>query len=198
MNCFLCSLQVFHAIICDPPYGVRAGGRKSGGRKLLNGVVDQYNIPEELKQNHIPSTAPYTLAECLHDLLHVAAKMLVIGGRLVYFYPAAREEYCAEVIPSHPCFQLVANCEQILTRRWSRRLITMLKTSAYSGTLEQEHRRVHEEFKLKHKEFLEESRKKGDIHDIVFATADQVAMLHHDGNKTGKKANRPSYRAKCV
>ncbi|KAB1208238.1 hypothetical protein CJ030_MR7G027349 [Morella rubra] len=34
--------EVFYAIICDPPYGVRAGGCKSGGRKLLRGPVDRY------------------------------------------------------------------------------------------------------------------------------------------------------------
>jgi tRNA (guanine10-N2)-methyltransferase len=25
--------ELFDCIVCDPPYGVRAGGRKSGGRK---------------------------------------------------------------------------------------------------------------------------------------------------------------------
>ena len=65
---------MFDAIICDPPYGVRAGGRKSGGRKLIKGVKGPYTVPDEKRDNHIPSTAPYSLAECVHDLLHLAFK----------------------------------------------------------------------------------------------------------------------------
>ena len=188
------ALQIFDAIICDPPYGVRAGGRKSGGRKLLNGVVEPYTIPDDLKANHIPSTAPYTLAECLHDLLDMSARMLTMGGRLVYFYPAARGEDVVEDIPSHPCFRLVANSEQILTKRWSRRLLTMEKVKEYTKEEEKEHMRMHEEFRENHKEMVEESRK--EIHDLVFAPADQVARLHHEGWE--KKGSRPQYRGKCV
>ncbi|CAI5460715.1 unnamed protein product [Closterium sp. Yama58-4] len=131
--------EMFHAIICDPPYGVRAGGRKSGGRKILNGVTDPYSIADNLKAAHIPSTAPYSLEECLHDLLDTAARLLVIGGRLVYFYPAAREEYVPEEIPGHPCLKLVANSEQILTKRWSRRLVTMVKVAPYSDDMAAAH-----------------------------------------------------------
>ncbi|KAK9096379.1 hypothetical protein Sjap_021876 [Stephania japonica] len=72
--------EIFDAIICDPPYGVRAGGRKSGGRKLLKGAVDPYTVPDDKRTGHIPSTAPYSLAECVHDLLELAARMLVMNG----------------------------------------------------------------------------------------------------------------------
>ncbi|KAG0493195.1 hypothetical protein HPP92_004189 [Vanilla planifolia] len=75
--------EVFDAIICDPPYGVRAGGRKSGGRKLLKGIVGPYTIPDDKRLSHIPSTAPYSLAECINDLLELAARMLVVGGSFV-------------------------------------------------------------------------------------------------------------------
>ncbi|KAL0384519.1 UNVERIFIED_CONTAM: tRNA (guanine(10)-N2)-methyltransferase [Sesamum radiatum] len=106
--------EVFDAIICDPPYGVRAGGRKSGGRKLLKGVIGPYTVPDDKRTDHIPSTAPYSLVECVHDLLDLAARMLVMGGRLVYFYPVLREEDSPEP-PEHPCFELIA--EQILSYR---------------------------------------------------------------------------------
>ncbi|CAI5490509.1 unnamed protein product [Closterium sp. Naga37s-1] len=147
--------EMFHAIICDPPYGVRAGGRKSGGRKILNGVTDPYSIADNLKAAHIPSTAPYSLEECLHDLLDTAARLLVIGGRLVYFYPAAREEYVPEEIPGHPCLKLVANSEQILTKRWSRRLVTMVKVALYSDDMAAAHVAAHEWFRKKQ---IEESK----------------------------------------
>lgn len=63
-------LQVLDAIVGDPPYGVRAGGRKSKcnpDARILN------------RATYIPSTAPYTLTECLSDLLEFAAVLLVVG-----------------------------------------------------------------------------------------------------------------------
>jgi tRNA (guanine10-N2)-methyltransferase len=117
-----------HAIICDPPYGVRAGGRKSGGR--LQDSKPGYEpkpVPEHLRATHIPSTAFYPLAECVADLLDTAAATLVTGGRLVYFFPASLAEDRAEALPAHPCLELVANSQQLLTTRFGRRLITMRK-----------------------------------------------------------------------
>eukprot|EP01018_Ginkgo_biloba_P002321 Gb_29669 [translate_table: standard] len=70
--------EVFDTIICDPPYGVRAGGRKLGARKLLKGVIGPYVIPTDKRRDHIPSTTPYSLVECVHDLLDVASCMRVI------------------------------------------------------------------------------------------------------------------------
>ena len=72
-------MQAFlDAIICDPPYGVRAGGRK--------GVAKAHAVTDS--ESHIPSTDPYSLEECLQDLLHMAAKYLKVGGRAVFFLPA--------------------------------------------------------------------------------------------------------------
>ncbi|GJP70649.1 hypothetical protein CLOP_g1562, partial [Closterium sp. NIES-67] len=158
--------EIFDAIICDPPYGVRAGGRKSGGRKILNGVTDPYSIAEDLKAAHIPSTAPYSLEECLHDLLDTAARLLAIGGRLVYFYPAAREEYLPSDIPGHPCLRLAANSEQILTKRWSRRLVTMVKVERYSDDMAAAHVAAHEWFRKKQIEeskLMRETEEAGDL-----------------------------------
>jgi tRNA (guanine10-N2)-methyltransferase len=67
--CF-CPPQVLDAIVGDPPYGVRAGGRKSKcnpDARIIN------------RATYIPSTAPYTLTECLSDLLEFAAVLLVVG-----------------------------------------------------------------------------------------------------------------------
>uniref|UniRef100_A0A2P2KHB2 Uncharacterized protein MANES_14G165200 n=1 Tax=Rhizophora mucronata TaxID=61149 RepID=A0A2P2KHB2_RHIMU len=125
--------EVFDAIVCDPPYGVRAGGRKSGGRKLLKGAVAPYSVPDDKRTDHIPSTAPYSLVECVHDLLDLAAKMLVMGGRIVYFFPVLRDDDTLETqFPEHPCFKLVAASEQILSTRYSRVLLTMVKPSRFS------------------------------------------------------------------
>ena len=71
--------EVFDAIICDPPYGVRAGGKKS--------VAKEHKVM--CSETHIPSTDPYPFEECLKDLLHLAAKHLKLGARLVFFLPSA-------------------------------------------------------------------------------------------------------------
>ncbi len=67
--------------------------------------------------------------ECLRDLLDMSAKLLRLGGRLVYFMPAAPEVYKEKEIPRHPALRLVANSEQVLSTKFSRRLITMEKVS---------------------------------------------------------------------
>ncbi|KAK8316847.1 hypothetical protein V6Z12_A13G070600 [Gossypium hirsutum] len=162
--------EVFDAIICDPPYGVRAGGRKSGGRKLLKGVIGPYTVPDDKRADHIPSTAPYSLAECVHDLLDLAARMLVIGGRLVFFYPVSREEdSCEDHFPEHPCFELVATSEQILSSRYSRVLLTMVKTSSYTEELALAAWMKHLEFKANHSKWLEEGK---NLHSSVFSPAE--------------------------
>jgi tRNA (guanine10-N2)-methyltransferase len=39
----------------------------------------------------------------------------------------SRDDYSEEKLPMHPCFQLVANSEQVLTTYTSRRLLTLEK-----------------------------------------------------------------------
>mmetsp|Transcript_40151 Transcript_40151/g.89077 ORF Transcript_40151/g.89077 Transcript_40151/m.89077 type:complete len:494 (+) Transcript_40151:82-1563(+) len=116
--------EIFHAIVGDPPYGVRAGGRKS---------VPKPEVEIRDRSTHIPSTDPYTLGECLRDLLDFAARTLLVGGRLVYFFPASVEDYQESEIPTHPALTLIANTEQNLTRRYSRRLMTMQKVNKYDA-----------------------------------------------------------------
>ncbi|MQL85975.1 hypothetical protein Taro_018500 [Colocasia esculenta] len=183
--------EVFDAIICDPPYGVRAGGRKSGGRKLLKGIVGPYTVPEDKKGDHIPSTASYCLAECVHDLLDLSAKMLVMGGRLVYFYPVVRDEgFTSAQFPEHPCFTMIASCEQILSFRYSRNLLTMVKTSAYNGEIAELARKKHLEFKENHLKWMED----GNLHSAVFSPADAQVVASGKSDRDSK----PKYRGKYV
>ncbi|CAN6475742.1 unnamed protein product [Victoria cruziana] len=183
--------EVFDAIICDPPYGVRAGGRKSGGRKLLKGAVDPYTVPDDKRTDHIPSTAPYSLAECVHDLLDLAAQKLVMGGRLVFFYPIAREEGSTEgQFPAHECFTMISSCEQILSYRYSRHLLTMVKTAKYTDELAELARKKHLEFKENHAKWLEEST----LHSAVFSPTDSVT----NGKAKMDRDLKPKYRGKYV
>ncbi|KAG9439783.1 hypothetical protein H6P81_019948 [Aristolochia fimbriata] len=187
--------EVFDAIICDPPYGVRAGGRKSGGRKLLKGTVGPYTVPDEKREDHIPSTAPYCLVECMHDLLDLAAQMLVMGGRLVFFYPVVRGE--DEVVvnvnyPEHPCFKLVASSEQILSLRYSRHLLTMVKTTSYNEELAESAKKKHIEFRENHLKWLED----GSLRAAVFSPVDMHAGV--DGKSKFDRDSKPKYRGKYV
>ncbi|CAM6108617.1 unnamed protein product [Calypogeia fissa] len=183
--------EVFDAIICDPPYGVRAGGRKSGGRRVLNGTKDPYIISEAKRHDHIPSTAPYTLEECLHDLLDMAAQLLVTGGRLVFFYPAPRDECSVEHLPSHPCFTLVASSEQILSTRYSRCLLTMEKTGRYTDEIAAKAKETHNEFKINHAQIVGKDRENR-LHSVVFSPLD--ASLE----TLELSESRPRYRGKYV
>ena len=99
---------IFDAVICDPPYGVRAGSRKS-------------------KQG---TTEVYESQTVFHDLMELAAKVLRIGGRLVFLLPTERELYDPKALPSHPLLRVVANSENVLSRKISRRLITMVKVES--------------------------------------------------------------------
>jgi len=127
-----------HALICDPPYGVRAGGRKSGGRRP-DGVPPK-PVPEHLRADHIPSTGVYPMSECMADLLDTAAHALVMRGRLVYFFPAALSEDSPEAAPRHPCLELVASSRQVLSTTFMRRLITMRKVREWYPEAKEEAR----------------------------------------------------------
>ena len=72
------------------------------------------------------------MTEVVADLLMFAVKNLVRGGRLVYWLPTVTEDYSIDDLPTHPCMELVANCEQAFGQ-WSRRLITMEKVKDWDG-----------------------------------------------------------------
>lgn len=120
---------LFDAIICDPPYGVRAGGKRLQSSQVL--IKD--------RETHIPSKAAYTLGECLRDVVEFAAEMLCVGGRLVYWVPAVHGHYFESELPSHPCLITVSNSEQILNTKYSRRLVTMEKKCDYDAAISKEH-----------------------------------------------------------
>lgn len=117
-------------IVADPPYGVRAGGRKSGGRKPL---PDDYSIPEELKEGHIPSTAPYPFGEMCDDLLDLAARFLSVGGKLVFFLPGSIAEAEREIrdLPTHPLLRLRWHSLETFNNLWGRRLVTYEKIAPW-------------------------------------------------------------------
>ncbi|GLE07906.1 hypothetical protein PINS_up018735 [Pythium insidiosum] len=116
----------FDAVVCDPPYGIRAGARKSG-RKDKSTNVSTESLAKRMKQTYVPPTQPYAAEDVMKDLLEFAARTLRVGGRLVYLLPTTYE-YTDADLPRHPQLEVVANSEQKLTKKYARRLITMIKT----------------------------------------------------------------------
>lgn len=113
---------LFDAIVTDPPYGIRESTRRTGSHK--DGVKPSDGV---FAESHVPVSQSYDLSDIFKDLLSFSALHLVLGGRLVYWLPVYRPEYTEEIVPLHPCLQLVSNCEQVLSSHTSRRLITMEK-----------------------------------------------------------------------
>lgn len=87
---------MFDAIVCDPPYGIRAGARKAGSRKS-----DVKVVPTDIRVKHIPQTQPYAVEDVLVDLLDLAAQNLRLGGRLVFLLPCTYD-FEDNDLPSHP------------------------------------------------------------------------------------------------
>ncbi|KAG6955278.1 hypothetical protein JG688_00011946 [Phytophthora aleatoria] len=112
----------FDAVVCDPPYGIRAGARKSGRKRQIKSDVSMATKQE----NYIAPTQPYAAEDVMMDLLEFAAQTLREGGRLVYLLPTTYE-YTDSDLPRHPSLQVIANSEQKLTKKYARRLITMVK-----------------------------------------------------------------------
>ncbi|XP_057308629.1 tRNA (guanine(10)-N2)-methyltransferase homolog isoform X2 [Hydractinia symbiolongicarpus] len=83
--------ELFDAIVTDPPYGIREGGRKLGSKKDTT-----WDIPEDIRDEHIPAKKHHNLSNIITDLLHFAFNYLVLGGRLVYWLPVYKPSWTLE------------------------------------------------------------------------------------------------------
>ncbi|CAJ0576801.1 unnamed protein product, partial [Mesorhabditis spiculigera] len=120
---------IFDAIVADPPYGVREKSRKIGPKDRK----EHWTLPGTPNDEHqvrFPEKQDYHLDSVFSDLLDLAAQSLVVGGRVSFWFPVVLDRYSEDILPQHPAFRLVANCEQGLTTRTSRRLLTYEKTRA--------------------------------------------------------------------
>eukprot|EP00835_Amoeboradix_gromovi_P001109 NODE_44_length_28780_cov_0.148496.p6 type:complete len:412 gc:universal NODE_44_length_28780_cov_0.148496:23823-22588(-) len=115
------SVPFFDAILCDPPYCIRASAKKitSNNKDDFGKIVDNF-----------PDTEMYGLDEIVHDLLDFAANHLKIGGRLIYWLPLLHEDGKKSNIPSHPSLQLLHAPGQVFGK-WTRYMVIMEKKKDY-------------------------------------------------------------------
>ncbi len=84
-----------------------------------------------MRADHIPMTQKYAVEDLMCDLVDAAARLLKVGGRLVYLLPVLQSEYCEDHLPRHDCLRIIANSQQKLRYPFARRLITMVKICEY-------------------------------------------------------------------
>eukprot|EP00804_Cyclotella_cryptica_P023360 CCRYP_000506-RA/>CCRYP_000506-RA protein AED:0.31 eAED:0.31 QI:0/0.33/0.5/1/0.66/0.5/4/0/840 len=121
-------LPMFNAIVTDPPYGIRAGAKKTGSRR-----EEVRPILDEHRYDHVAQTKPYAVSDVMSDLLNVAAMTLVMGGRLVYVIPSMLDFDENMDLPRHECLRLVSVCYQPLQTELGRRTVTMEKIKEYDN-----------------------------------------------------------------
>lgn len=126
------SVGMFDVIVTDPPYGIRAGAKKSGKKNPVT-----YTVSEERRHDHVPSTQHYPVEEVMLDLLHNAARTLVLGGKLNYLIPTILG-FREDDLPQHPCLRFITMCEQQLSTRHGRHAVVMEKYREYTEELEAE------------------------------------------------------------
>ncbi|KAL7489850.1 hypothetical protein ACHAW6_015566 [Cyclotella cf. meneghiniana] len=121
-------LPMFDAIVTDPPYGIRAGAKKTGSRR-----EEVRPILDEHRYDHVAQTKPYAVSDVMADLLNVSAMTLVMGGRLVYVIPSMLDFDENIDLPRHECLRLVSVCYQPLQTELGRRTVTMEKIKEYDN-----------------------------------------------------------------
>ena len=127
---------MYSAIVTDPPYGIRAGARRSGSSRQNVSPVD-----ESRRSDHIAMTQTYQVSDVMADLVQVAARNLVKGGRLVYLIPTAADFDEGNDLPTHPCLRLKYVCFQGLQIELGRRMVVMEKTCEFDPQKEEEYYR---------------------------------------------------------
>jgi len=123
----------FDCIVTDPPYGIRAGAKKSGQIMPVTNPV-----AADRRHDHIPRVQRYEVEEVMLDLLHTAARCLVVGGRLSYLIPTPYD-FLPSDLPAHPCLSLERICHQGLSSRHGRRAVVMRKYRCYTAEREGEY-----------------------------------------------------------
>ncbi len=117
--------------------GSGSGGSGSGGGAAAGsggGGIAHGPIEGVLSSGYTPlglgNGVVYPVEDVMTDLLALSARLLRVGGRLVYLLPTTTA-FKDEELPTHPCLIRTAVSEQLLRVGFSRRLVTMTKIIPY-------------------------------------------------------------------
>eukprot|EP01060_Flectonema_neradi_P002731 TRINITY_DN11738_c0_g1_i2.p1 TRINITY_DN11738_c0_g1~~TRINITY_DN11738_c0_g1_i2.p1 ORF type:complete len:546 (+),score=110.20 TRINITY_DN11738_c0_g1_i2:66-1640(+) len=134
--------EILEGIVSDPPYGRRESRKKIDTEKQEKVESFVEALTEEQKSERLrsmlehyipPPKTEYTMQDLMTDLVDKAAKLLTVGGRLVYWHPTTTN-YDPSELPRNPCLELLSDPGQSVTIRLKRRLVTMRKTRSWSPT----------------------------------------------------------------
>lgn len=156
-------------------------------------------VPKESKKStamtedavHFPSTSSYTIKRMFDDLLIFSAKHLKLGGRLVVWFPVARDDYTEKLLPRHSALEIVSNSEQKLNGEATRRLLTYEKVQA---TGEIEDVAELEEIDFRHKYFTQgdsfKQEKREAAHERNISEAQKRGKIIENRMEWKKKSNK--------
>jgi tRNA (guanine10-N2)-methyltransferase len=182
---------LYDAIVCDPPYGIRAGARQTGSK-----LDKPRPVLEENRHDHIAQTKAYAVSDVMSDLLDVAARTLKVGGRLVYIIPSFRDFDEDRDLPRHDCLELVHTCYQPFSIELGRRIVAMTKIADYDLSKRDDYRSTIWKFG-------EESAEKcANIREKMMEAAkekpgyEEKAAIRKEKRKAHKQAKKKEKKAK--
>ena len=108
----------FDAIVCDPPYGIRASARESGTR---------HGKPISKTKDNIIPTKITNCISITDKLFGVASNVLKVGGRLVFLFPCIEGERMEHIFEKYDNFDMVCVSENIVSSKFVRLLYTFEK-----------------------------------------------------------------------
>ena len=183
---------LYDAIVCDPPYGIRAGARQTGSK-----LDKPRPVLEANRHDHIAQTKAYAVSDVMSDLLDVAARTLKVGGRLVYIIPSFRDFDEDRDLPRHDCLELVHTCYQPFSIELGRRIVAMTKIADYDLSKRDDYRSTIWKFGEESaekcaniREKLMEAAKEKPGYEYKAAIRKEKRKVHKQAKKKEKKAKR--------
>ena len=118
---------ILDAIVCDPPYGVRARSQKVGVKESKQ-TKPKKEVSQDGDEPHFAMKQQFDFIELHEHLLHVAALLLRPKGLLVFLFHTDDEQPEEKnKFPEHPSLDFIRSSRDQLTRFRARHLITMRK-----------------------------------------------------------------------
>lgn len=129
------------AILCDPPYSIRAGSRKGRAAEVIHQETPIDGDEKGTYDASLPSTRSWNYnkfntasqhqdtADIFLSVLRFAAWTLKLGGHLVFWIPYLVHEFTPDDIPAHTDFVCLYHLPQQLTTLYGRRMCVLKRVS---------------------------------------------------------------------